>query len=31
VALDLWSKFCIFDILVLEEYVSQIKGGPHMF
>jgi hypothetical protein len=26
----LCSKFCIFYRPVLEEYVSQVKGGPHL-
>jgi hypothetical protein len=30
VALYLCSRFCIFDKLVLEEYVSQVEGGPHL-
>ncbi len=25
------SKFCIFDKPVLEEYVSQVEGGAHLF
>jgi hypothetical protein len=31
VALYLCSRFCIFDRPILEEYVSQVKGGPHLF
>jgi len=31
VALYLCFRFCIFDRLVLEEYVSQINRGPHLF
>ncbi len=31
VALYLSSKFCVFDRLVLEEYVFQVEGGPHLF
>jgi len=27
VILYLWSRFCIFNRLVLEEYVSQVGGG----
>jgi len=27
----LCSRFHIFDILVLEEYVSQVERGPHLF
>lgn len=27
----LCSKFCIFNKPILEEYVSQIEGGPHLF
>jgi hypothetical protein len=30
VVLYLCSRFCIFDKLVLEEYVSQVEGGPHV-
>ncbi len=29
-ALYLCSGFCIFYILVLEKYVSQVEGGPHL-
>ncbi len=31
VAPYLCFKFYIFDRLVLEEYVFQVKGGPHLF
>jgi hypothetical protein len=27
----LCSKFRIFDKPILEEYVSQVEGGPHLF
>jgi hypothetical protein len=27
----LCSRFCIFNRPILEEYVSQIEGGPHLF
>jgi len=27
----LCSRFCIFDRLILEEYVSQVERGPHLF
>jgi hypothetical protein len=30
VALYLCSKFCIFDKLVLEEYVFQVERSPHL-
>jgi hypothetical protein len=30
VALYLCSGFCIFDIPILEEYVYQVEGGPHL-
>jgi hypothetical protein len=30
VALYLCFKFCIFDKPILEKYVSQVKGGPHL-
>ncbi len=26
----LCSRFCIFDRPILEEYVSQVEGGPHL-
>ncbi len=26
-----YFRFCIFNKLVLEEYVSQVEGGPHLF
>jgi hypothetical protein len=29
-ALYVCFMFCIFNRLVLEEYVFQIKGGPHL-
>ncbi len=29
-ALYLCSRFCIFDRRILEEYVSQVEGSPHM-
>jgi hypothetical protein len=31
VASYLCSKFPIFDRPVLEEYVFQVEGGPHLF
>jgi hypothetical protein len=31
VASYLCSRFCILNRLVLEEYVSQVEGGPHLF
>ncbi len=27
----LCSRFYIFDRPILEEYVSQVEGGPHLF
>jgi hypothetical protein len=27
---DLCFTFCIFNRFVLEEYVSQVEGGPHL-
>jgi hypothetical protein len=30
VASYLCSRFCIFNRHVLEEYVSQVEGGPHL-
>jgi hypothetical protein len=24
------SRICIFNRLILEEYVSQVEGGPHL-
>jgi hypothetical protein len=29
-ALYLCFRFCIFNIHVLEEYVYQVEGGPHL-
>jgi hypothetical protein len=29
-ALYLCSRFCIFDRPILEEYVSQVEGGPYL-
>ncbi len=29
--LYLCFTFCIFDRLILEEYVSQVEGGSHLF
>jgi hypothetical protein len=31
VVLYLCSRFCIFDKPILEEYVFQVEGGPHLF
>jgi len=31
VAPHLCSKLRIFDRPILEEYVSQVEGGPHLF
>jgi hypothetical protein len=30
VASYLCFRFCIFDRLVLEEYISKVEGGPHL-
>ncbi len=29
-ALSLCFRFCIFDRPILEKYVSQVEGGPHL-
>jgi hypothetical protein len=31
VAPYLCFRFHIFDIIVLEEYVFEVEGGPHLF